>query len=67
MRVEMLRAKLYRGQHCDPGQIVEMDGETAQWFLQMGWAKTSVEAKPLAPEAADALVPTKVVRRKALR
>ena len=67
MRVEMLRARLYRGEHLDAGQVTDMDGQTAAWFIERGWARPYAEPTPLTVEQADELVPTKVVRRKALR
>lgn len=66
MRVEILRAKLYREQALAVGQIVEMDSETGGWFVNMGWAKPAGSPPaPLTAEAAEAVVPTQVKRRRA--
>ena len=67
MKVEILRARAYRGQHLDPGLVTDMDSPTALWFIDRGWAKPYAEPAPLTTEQADELVPTKLVRRKALR
>lgn len=67
MKVEMLRPKLYRENHCDVGMVVEMDGRTAAEFIELGWARPYAEPAPLTVEQADELVPTKLTRRKALR
>lgn len=66
MRVEILRAKLYREQPLAVGQIVEMDAETGGWFVSMGWAKPAASpAAPLTVKEAEAVVPTQVKRRRA--
>lgn len=67
MRIEMLKDRGYRGEHCAAGTVIEADAETAQWFIARGWAAPHAETAPLAPAAAEALVPTHVKRRKALR
>ena len=67
MKIEMLKDRNYRGNHCAAGLVLDMDGQTAQWFVEKGWARPYAEPAPLTVEQAEALVPTKVVRRKALR
>jgi hypothetical protein len=67
MKVEMLRSKLYRGGHLAAGVVTDMDGLTAADFIARGWAKPAAEPAPLSAAEADALIPTKVQRRKALR
>ena len=67
MRVEILRARLYRGNHCDVGQVTDMDGQTAAVFIEKGWARPYVEPAPITTAEADDLIPTKTIRRKALR
>ena len=67
MKVEMLRARLYRENHCDVGMVVEVDGKTGAEWIELKWARPYAEPAPVSPEAAESLVPTKVVRRKALR
>lgn len=67
MRVEILRARLYRGEHMDPGVIVEMDDYTADVFIRKGWARRAVDPAPLTTEKADVLIPTGAKRRRALR
>jgi len=65
MQVEILRNKLYRENALTVGQIIDMDTETAAWFMSMGWARLASEAKPMTTEQADAVVPVKVKRRRA--
>ena len=65
MKVEILRNKLYRENALSIGQVIDMDGDTAAWFMSMGWARPAVEAKPLTVQQADDLVPVKVKRRRA--
>lgn len=67
MKVEMLRARGYRGQHLEVGVVTDMDGQTAAWFVEMGWARPYAEPAPLTTKEADALVPTKVTRRNSVR
>ena len=67
MKIEMLRDRNYRGEHLAAGVVTDMDGPTARWFLEMGWAREYAAPAPLTTEQADELVPTKIVRRKALR
>ena len=67
MKIEMLRARLYRGEHLDVGRITDMDDATARWFIGQAWAKESATPAPIDSQAADALIPTKVTRRRAIR
>ena len=67
MRVEMLRARAYRGEHLDAGVIIEMDAGTAREFIVKGWAKEAGEAAPVAPATVEEAAPIGVKRRKALR
>jgi hypothetical protein len=67
MRVEILRAKLYRGNHCDVGQVTDMDYQTAATFIEKGWARPYVEPAPLTTAEAEDLIPTKIQRRRSLR
>ena len=67
MRLEMLRSKLYRENHCDVGQVVEVDGKTGSEWVELGWARPYTEPAPLTVAEADGLVPTKLQRRRAVR
>jgi hypothetical protein len=67
MRVEILRSKLYRGNHCDVGQVTDMDDRTAAVFVEKGWARPYAEPTPITTAEAEELIPTKLVRRRALR
>jgi hypothetical protein len=67
MKVEMLKARNYRGQHCDAGLVLDMDQQTAAWFIEKGWACKAVEPAPLTTEQADALIPKQDKRRRAVR
>lgn len=65
MKIEMLRGKLYRENHCGAGMVVEVDGGTGEEWVRRGWAKPYFEADPLTVAEAEELVPTKIVRRRA--
>lgn len=67
MRIEMIRARGYRGNHLEAGTVNEVDATTGRWFISAGWAREYADAEPLAPAAAAEAAPTNVKRRKALR
>ena len=67
MKVEMLRSKLYRENHCETGMVVEVDDHTGAEWVALGWARSYAASAPIQPEVAEALVPTQVKRRRALR
>jgi hypothetical protein len=67
MKVEMLKDRNYRGEHCAAGTMTDMDEPTARWFIERGWAREYAAPAPLTVEQAEALVPTKVQRRRAIR
>jgi hypothetical protein len=63
----MLRARCYRGEALDVGQVTDMDDGTARWFVSKGWAREYEAPAVLTTETADALVPTGKKRRNAIR
>jgi hypothetical protein len=65
MKVEMLRSRGYRGNHAEAGSVLDMDDTTAREFIHKGYAREHADREPLTAEAADALIPTKVTRRRA--
>lgn len=67
MKVEMLRARGYRGEHLDVGVVTDMDAGTAREFIARGWAKEAAEPLPPAPETVEEVAPIGVKRRKAVR
>ena len=67
MKVEILRSRLYRGEHMDVGRVTDMDDGTAREFILKGWARKYEEPAPLTTAAAEALIPTQGKRRRALR
>lgn len=67
MRVEMLQDRMYRGEALDAGRVTDMDEQTARWFIGSGWAREAVEPAPLTAEEADALIPVKIRKGRALR
>lgn len=67
MRVEILRARGYRGEHLEVGLVTDMDAPTAREFIARGWARDAGDPAPVAPSTVDGVAPIGVKRRRALR
>lgn len=67
MKVQMLRARMYRGEALAPGIVTEMDDHTAHWFIAQGWSVRYADPAPLTTEKADALIPMRTKTRRAIR
>lgn len=64
MRIEMLDGRFYREQALEVGQVIEVDGATAQEWLAKGYARPYAPAQVLTAEEADAVVPVKLQKRR---
>jgi hypothetical protein len=67
MKVEMIRDRNYRGSHAGRGLVLDMDDATAREFVAKGYSKPYAEPAPMTAAEAEAVLPTKQVRRNARR
>jgi hypothetical protein len=56
MKIELIKPHTHAGRRYQPGEMIDMDADLAQWLIDIGAARAVKKFKPLTPLNLDSSV-----------